>query len=303
MGAIDEKRVDDQSGIIKSISIGKAVQRIDIGLHRTAADLLEAPQQPDPFVVVSGLDKAAGDAIGRLEVGSEVLAQNAGIGSEEARGKQAEQFFCSCQVACITRTFPQRKKTLEQMHVRVLAAKIIGGRQAFQEAIAVGRAEIPLDKRQRFIGQGERLPLAGCLDIGRDRQKHEGVGVEIQARVGNGAITPDREDPTAPTVPFAVVTHHGGEGLLDQHGRAGIPAPPRRQGIGVDLARLGQQSDRNVGQPLATKRQALLEPSMFEIEACRCPKRKCRLGCPTEKSGSRRLQSSWHSRRSLWPMA
>ena len=142
VGAVDEKLVDDQSGVIKSISIGKAVQRIDIGLHRTAADLLEAPQQPDPFVVVSGLDEAAGDAIGRLEGGREVLAQNAGIGSEEARGKQAEQLFCPRQVACIARTFPQGKKPLEQMHVRVLAAKAIGGRQAFQEAIAVGRAEI-----------------------------------------------------------------------------------------------------------------------------------------------------------------
>ena len=122
--------VNDQSGVVKSISIGEAVQRIDIGLHRTAADLLVAPQQPDPFVVVSGLDKAAGDAIGRLEVGGEVLAQDAGIGSEEARGKQAEQLAGPRQVACITGAFPKRKQTLEQMHVRVLAAKTVGGREA-----------------------------------------------------------------------------------------------------------------------------------------------------------------------------
>jgi hypothetical protein len=129
------------------------------------------------------------------------------------------------------------------------------------------------------------------------------MGVQIQAQVGNGAIAPDREDPAAPTVPFAVIAHHGGEGLLDQHGRAGIPAPPCRQGIGVDLARLGQQADGNVRQSVGPKRQPLLEPPMLEIEAYRRPQRKCRVGGPTEKSGGRRLQSSWHSRRSPWLMA
>jgi hypothetical protein len=51
------------------------------------------------------------------------------------------------------------------MHVRVLSAKAIGGRQAFQEAMAVGCAEMPVDERQRFVGQRKSLPLAGCLDI------------------------------------------------------------------------------------------------------------------------------------------
>ena len=116
-----------------------------------------------------------------------------------------------------------------------------------------GRAEVAVDERQGFVGQGERLPLAGRLDIGRDRQKHEGMGVEIAARVGDGAVAPDREDPAVLPVPSAEVAHHRGIGLLDQIGRARIPASPGRQRIGVDLARLGQQADRNGGQSLGRR--------------------------------------------------
>src|SRR5260370_33769750 len=113
VGAVDEQLVDDQSCAIESISIGKIVQRIDIRLHRPTADLSEAPEQPDPFVVVSGLDDPAGDALGRLQGGREVLAQNAGVGAEKARGKQVEQFSRPCQVARILGTLPTGKESLE----------------------------------------------------------------------------------------------------------------------------------------------------------------------------------------------
>src|SRR5216684_2777870 len=123
VGAVDEKLVDDQSCAIKSISLGKIVQRIDIRLHRPPADLSEAPEQPDPFVMVSGLDDAAGDALGGLQGGREVLAQNTGAGAEKAHGKQVEQFSRPCQVARLLGTLPKGKKPFEHMHVWVLAAQ------------------------------------------------------------------------------------------------------------------------------------------------------------------------------------
>src|SRR6266851_4382889 len=134
VGAVSEKLVDDQSRAVKSISIGKAVQRIDIRLHRPTADLSEAPEQPDPFVMMSGLDNAAGDALGGLQGGREVLAQNARLGAEEARRKQVEQFSRPRHIARVLGALPKGKKPLEHMHMRVLAAQGIGERQAFKEA-------------------------------------------------------------------------------------------------------------------------------------------------------------------------
>src|SRR3984893_19025554 len=110
--AVDENLVDDQSRAIKSISIGKVVQRIDIRLHRPPTDLSEAPQQPDPFVMMSGLDDAAGDAGGGLEGGREVFAQDAGVGAEKARAKQVEQFSCPRHIARILGALPKGKKPL-----------------------------------------------------------------------------------------------------------------------------------------------------------------------------------------------
>ena len=235
-------------------------------------------------MVMAGLDDAADEAVGRPEVGREVFADDAGI-AEEARGEQIEQLRRTREMAFLPRAFPQGEQALEQVHVWILPPHPAVRRQFLDEAATRGRRHVPLDEGQRLVGESERLAMAGRLDIGGDRQQHEGMGVEVAARVGDGAVASNGEDPALAVVTAVVVADHRRKGTLDQGDGVGMPAAPGRQRVGMDLAGLRHQPQGNVGQTPAGQRQALLEPAVLGVEAGGRPQRQSRIDRPIDKGG------------------
>ena len=127
------------------------------------------------------------------------------------------------------------------------------------------------------------------------------MGVEIAARIGDGAVASYREDPAVAVVATAVVADHRRKGALDQGDGVRVPAAPGRQRVGMDLAGLRHQTHGNAGQTPAGQRQALLETAVLGVEAGSRPQRKSRIDRPIDE-GSRRwfeVVPTW--RRSLRP--
>src|SRR5262249_10442314 len=84
MGAVDANRIDDQSGLVEAEAVGMGIERVDEWLRRTTAGLLVTAYQPNPFVVMTRSPQLARRALGRGEIGGEVFAQDAVVGTKEA---------------------------------------------------------------------------------------------------------------------------------------------------------------------------------------------------------------------------
>ena len=97
------------------------------------------------------------------------------------------------------------------MHVRILPPQEVLGRPALPEADASGSSEVVVEEIQSFVGQASALPSARRLNVGSDRQEHEGVGVEAPFRIHDGTVAPYRMDPASTIIPTMEVAQHGAD--------------------------------------------------------------------------------------------
>src|SRR5262245_20609951 len=101
--------------------IGVLVERRGEGLDALAGQALQLPQEPDPFVMMPGLDDVTHWPRLRRKAVGQIFAQRSGPLLEEARREQFEHPHRVFAIDVASGRLKERQERLQEMHVRVLA--------------------------------------------------------------------------------------------------------------------------------------------------------------------------------------
>ena len=172
-------------GRVDAMAFGQRDKRADLVDERDLGEPRVVREDPGPLELVTRFDDAslvAGDA---LPVVSEVLAERPAV--EEPLAESRTTVPRAIEKALVARRLERREAGFDQMHVRVLQTRTLGGDRV-QEALGAGPLQMPLDEVERVVRAPERVGIAaGAIPPG-EREERKRLVVEVGGRVEDRAV-------------------------------------------------------------------------------------------------------------------